>query len=218
MPHPDLNELRRKVTEEKSSRFTRNKKKRGTKLIGFIAIILLAGYLYYFQLDMVKNHYRIANHFVTQFFRENRELSNNEKQSHTIKTLPTQYLLVQTKGANIRSEPGLNSSRVTVVTENERLEYLNQFVQIDDIYWLHVQTPTGEAGWISDKIVNWEQYSLNLLVVDAEENLAAMTTLAIFYEKGIAVKEYKERALYWYKRAAENGDEKSQLLLKALQN
>lgn len=218
MPHPDLNELRRKVVEQETSRITKMKKKKGRKILFLFSFLLLVGYLSYYQLDMVKKHYHIASDFVTQFFGENTKVINKEKQTPIIKEIPTQYLFVQTKGANIRSEPGLESSRVTVVGENERLEYLNQFVQIDDIYWLHIQTPTGETGWISDKIVNWDDDSMDLLVADAQDNVAAMTALATFYEKGIAINEYEERALYWYKKAAENGDEKSHLLLESFQD
>lgn len=216
MAHPDLNELREKVRGQRSTRGIKaEKRKRGRKGYFLLVLLLFAISLSYLRIDVVKNHYTTAADFIAQLFEKTEKVGKEEFQSPVMGPLPTQYVLVQTKGANIRSGPGLDSIRVAVVGEGERLEYLNQFMLLGDIYWLHVQVSTGETGWISDKIVLWDKESMDLLVMDAEENVAAMLTLATFYEKGVAVDKFKERSLFWYERAALHGDEQSKLLIES---
>lgn len=214
MPHPDLNALRQRVNEQKSTGKRGTKRKSGRSGY-FLLVPLFVGYLLYFQIDVVMNYYNMATDFVQQSFWKNEEVDKGDLPSIVMNPIPTQYVLVQTKGANIRSEANINSNRVTVVGEGERLEYLNQFASIGDMYWLRVQLVTGEVGWISDRIVLWDKDSMAQLVTDAEKNVAAMLTLATFYEKGIAVDKFEERSLYWYGRAAFHGDEQSQLLVEA---
>lgn len=73
----------------------------------------------------------------------------------------SEYLTLNTEGANIREYPDLHASVVTQVSASERLLYLEESgYDSDGRLWFRVRTEAGYEGWISSKII--EGYSSEL--------------------------------------------------------
>lgn len=216
MSHPDLNELRKQVTEFKSGGKKRSRPRTRKKWLFLFFLLVCFSYFYLFKWETVKETYTISHDYVVGLIEKAGILGGVKvkgKQEVVMLPMPSQDLLVLTKGANIRSKADLASEIVTVAGEQERLSYLFHFQKNEDVFWLEVETESGKKGWISDKIVEWDQDSLQQLKVNAEENVAAMLELGRRFEEGIALEQKPAEAFAWYKKAADVGDDEAQFTI-----
>lgn len=64
-----------------------------------------------------------------------------------------QFVEVTTSGANVRSEPNLESKAVTAVSGGESYEILEQQADPDNRKWYKIKVRENQIGWISEKVV-----------------------------------------------------------------
>ncbi|KGR73544.1 SH3 domain-containing protein [Ureibacillus manganicus] len=68
----------------------------------------------------------------------------------------SQYIVINTDGANVRDLPDLNSNIVSQVSQDQLLLYLEeQKTDSENRLWYKVSDEHGVEGWISSKIVNF---------------------------------------------------------------
>jgi TPR repeat protein len=216
MSHPDLNELRKQVTEFKSGGKKRSRPRTRKKWLFILILLVCLSYLYLFKWETIKGTYTISHDYVVGLIEKTGILGGVKvkgKQEVVMLPMPSQDLFITAKGANIRSEADLTSEIVTVAGEQERLSYLFHFQKNEDVFWLEVETESGKKGWISDKIVEWDQESIHQLKVNAEKNAAAMLELGRRFEEGIANEQNLADAFAWYKKAADYGDHEAQFTI-----
>lgn len=216
MSHPDLNQLRKQVTEFKSGGKKRERPKSRRRLLFIIILVIGLSYFYLTEEESIKMTYSMADEYVSQLIDKVQFFGGVKikgKQEIVMEPMPSQELLVTSEGANIRSDADMTSEVVAVVSKQERLSYLFHVRQNKDVFWLEVQTSSGKKGWISDKIVMWDEASLNQLKGNAVDNVAAMLELGNRFEKGIALEANPAETFNWYKKAADYGDDGSQFTI-----
>jgi hypothetical protein len=65
----------------------------------------------------------------------------------------TRYVEIVTSGANVRSEPNLNSDVVTAVSGGETFKIITEQADSDNRMWYKVKVREGQIGWMSEKVV-----------------------------------------------------------------
>jgi len=217
MSHPDLQELRGQINKQA-------KRGRMKKVVFSLLMVMavIGGLSFYQELEgLITDSKVLYSNSVTFFKNVISDVKHMKGQAMVVgendirlDPLPEQILLVEAKGANIRSEASLEADVVIVVGHKSALVYLNEWSQEKDIYWLRVKTSDGTHGWISDRIVSWEKDSVKKVEEDAEGgNVASMKELGARYENGIGVEESLKESFSWYKRAADAGEHESQFIV-----